>query len=158
MTCSRRFLSIDWGWPNHNVASPSRRTDAYRSGTLSCLALCLRRKSAFQKMLPSLAKADLAYILLRSGRELGCGLSSLQRPRTSSGLGRSTDARRAKVLTLDALRTLNKKPIERQKATNWNSRPSRMGCTIEAPPPSPSAQMPFSRYLSGGQRSAIRAL
>jgi hypothetical protein len=43
-------------------------------------------------MLPSLAKTDIAYILLRSGREPGCGLSSLQRPRTSSGLGQPTDS------------------------------------------------------------------
>ena len=43
-------------------------------------------------MLPSLAKTDLACILLRNGREPGCVLSSLQRPRTASGLGQSIDS------------------------------------------------------------------
>jgi hypothetical protein len=84
---NRRFLSIDCGWLSPNVLSLSPKSDVYRFGTLSCLALRLRRKVALLKMLPSLAEADLAYILLRTGRKSGCGSNSLQRPRTSSGLG-----------------------------------------------------------------------
>ena len=99
---SRRFLSIDRRWPSPNVASPIQRSDVYRSGTLSCLALCLRRKGAFLKMLQSLAKKDLAYILLSGGREPGCGLSSPQRPRTSSGLGLSF-----RRITVRSAHTLN---------------------------------------------------
>src|SRR6516225_4209860 len=75
-------------WLNPNLASPSPRSDVYRSGTLSCLALRLRRKVALLKMLPSLAKTDLAHILLRSGRRghrPDCGLS--RSPRSAFSLG-----------------------------------------------------------------------
>ena len=79
------------------MAKPQRRKPLSENGCLSLWNAIVsgpvpEKKSAFQKMLPSLAKTDLACILLRSGRERGCGLSSLQRPRTSSGLGRSTDS------------------------------------------------------------------
>ena len=73
-TCQACVLRYRWACLSLAL-SASARQRVCRFGTLSCLVPALRKKGAFPKMLPSLAKTHRASVCLRSGTELGCGLS-----------------------------------------------------------------------------------